>query len=462
MQTIRTVTPVDGSTYVERPLASEREVDAAIAAAVAAQREWRAHAIEERAAALSAFVDAFVAERDDVATELTWQMGRPIRYTPGEVRGFEERARTMIALAPQALADMDAGPKEGFRRLIRREPLGVALVIAPWNYPYLTAVNAVVPALMAGNAVLLKHSHQTPLCAERFAKAARQGGLPAGLLQALHVSHEATARMIKDPRIGHVAFTGSVAGGAAVEEAAAGRFLSLGLELGGKDPAYVRADADLAHAVENLVDGAFFNSGQSCCGIERIYVHADVYDRFVERAAELTQRYVLDDPTKAGTTLGPMVRTSAAEFVRGQIGEAVRQGARPLVDERGFPRSEPGTPYLAPQILAGVDHSMRVMTEETFGPVVGIMKVRSDDEAIGLMNDSAYGLTAALWTSDPEAAMAIGDRLETGTVFMNRCDYLDPALAWTGVKNSGRGVTLSVLGYEHLTRPKSFHFRTSL
>ena len=462
MQTIRTVSPVDGSTYVERPLAGEHEVDAAIAAAVAAQREWRAHAIEERAAALSAFVDAFVAERDEIATELTWQMGRPIRYTPGEVRGFEERARTMIALAPQALADLDAGPKEGFRRLIRREPLGVALVIAPWNYPYLTAVNAVVPALMAGNAVLLKHSHQTPLCAERFAQAARQGGLPAGLLQALHLSHEATARMIKDPRIGHVAFTGSVAGGAAVEEAAAGRFLSLGLELGGKDPAYVRADADLAHAVENLVDGAFFNSGQSCCGIERIYVHADVYDRFVDGAAELARRYVLDDPTRADTTLGPMVRTSAAEFVRGQIGEAVRQGARPLVDEQGFPRSEPGTPYLAPQILVGVDHSMRVMTEETFGPVVGIMKVRSDDEAIGLMNDSAYGLTAALWTSDPEAAMAIGDRLETGTVFMNRCDYLDPALAWTGVKNSGRGVTLSVLGYEHLTRPKSFHFRTSL
>jgi acyl-CoA reductase-like NAD-dependent aldehyde dehydrogenase len=462
MQTIRTVTPVDGSTYVERAVAGEREVDAAIAAAVAAQREWRTHTIEERAAALSAFVDAFVAERDDIATELTWQMGRPIRYTPGEVRGFEERARTMVALAPQALADLDAGPKEGFRRLIRREPLGIALVIAPWNYPYLTAVNAVVPALMAGNAVLLKHSHQTPLCAERFAQAARQAGLPPGLLQALHLSHEATARMIKDARIGHVAFTGSVAGGAAVEEAAAGRFLSLGLELGGKDPAYVRADADLAHAVENLVDGAFFNSGQSCCGIERIYVHAAVYDRFVEGAVELTRGYVLDDPTKADTTLGPMVRTSAAEFVRGQIGEAVRQGARPLLDEQGFARSEPGTPYVAPQILVGVDHSMRVMTEETFGPVVGIMKVRSDDEAIGLMNDSAYGLTAALWTSDPEAAMAIGDRLETGTVFMNRCDYLDPALAWTGVKNSGRGVTLSVLGYEHLTRPKSFHFRTSL
>jgi acyl-CoA reductase-like NAD-dependent aldehyde dehydrogenase len=462
MHRLRTVTPVDGSIYVERPLAGDAEIDAAVTSAVAAQREWRARSVEERATALSAFVDAFVAERDAIASELTWQMGRPIRYTPGEVRGFEERARTMIALAPQALADIDAGPKDGFRRFIRREPHGVVLVIAPWNYPYLTAVNAVVPALMAGNSVLLKHSHQTPLCAERFADAAAKADLPAGLLQALHLTHEATARLIKDARIGHVAFTGSVAGGVAVEEAAAGRFLSLGLELGGKDPAYVRPDAELAHAVENLVDGAFFNSGQSCCGIERIYVHADVYDRFVEGAAALTRSYVLDDPTSPETTLGPMVRTSAAEFVRGQVGEAVAQGARPLIEERAFSRSEAGTPYLAPQILVDVDHAMRVMTEETFGPVVGIMKVRSDDEAIRLMNDSRYGLTAAVWTSDPEAATAIGDRLETGTVFMNRCDYLDPALAWTGVKNSGRGVTLSVLGYEHLTRPKSFHLRTSV
>jgi acyl-CoA reductase-like NAD-dependent aldehyde dehydrogenase len=462
MHRLRTVTPVDGSIYVERPLAGDAEIDAAVTAAVAAQREWRARSVEDRATALSAFVDAFVAERDAIASELTWQMGRPIRYTPGEVRGFEERARTMIALAPQALADIDAGPKDGFRRFIRREPHGVVLVIAPWNYPYLTAVNAVVPALMAGNSVLLKHSHQTPLCAERFADAAAKADLPAGLLQALHLTHEATARLIKDARIGHVAFTGSVAGGVAVEEAAAGRFLSLGLELGGKDPAYVRPDAELAHAVENLVDGAFFNSGQSCCGIERIYVHADVYDRFVEGAAALTRSYVLDDPTRPETTLGPMVRTSAAEFVRGQVGEAVAQGARPLIEERAFSRSEAGTPYLAPQILVDVDHAMRVMTEETFGPVVGIMKVRSDDEAIRLMNDSRYGLTAAVWTSDPEAATAIGDRLETGTVFMNRCDYLDPALAWTGVKNSGRGVTLSVLGYEHLTRPKSFHLRTSV
>jgi acyl-CoA reductase-like NAD-dependent aldehyde dehydrogenase len=455
----RTISPVDGSVYAERPLAGEAELRSALARAAEAQAAWRREPIEARAARLSDFVDAFVARRDEIALELTWQMGRPVRSTPGEVRGFEERARFMIEAAPQALADIDPGQKSGFRRFIRRAPLGVVLVIAPWNYPYLTAVNAVVPALMAGNAVILKHSHQTPLCAERMQAVADRAGLPAGLLQALHMSHEATTRMIRELGVDHVAFTGSVAGGGAVEEAAAGRFIGVGLELGGKDPAYVRTDADLDHAIENLVDGAFFNSGQSCCAIERIYVHEAVYDRFVEGAVALARNYVLGDPTEPGTTLGPMVRASAADFVREQVGDAVRQGARALIEERAFARSQAGTPYLAPQILIDVDHTMRVMREETFGPAVGIMKVGSDEEAIGLMNDSDFGLTAAIWTRDAEAAEAIGDRLDTGTVFMNRCDYLDPALAWTGVKKSGRGVTLSVLGYEHLTRPKSFHLR---
>ena len=454
-----TISPVDGSIYVERRLATDPEIRTALECARRAQADWRRQPVEVRARQLSAFVDAFVAKRDEIALELTWQMGRPISQTPGEVRGFEERARHMIAAAPQALADIDAGPKPGFRRFIRREPLGIVLVIAPWNYPYLTAVNAVVPALMAGNAVILKHSHQTPLCAERMQAAADEAGLAPGLLQALHMSHEATTRVIRDLGVDHVAFTGSVAGGAAVEEAAAGRFIGVGLELGGKDPAYVRLDADLDHAVENLVDGAFFNSGQSCCGIERIYVHAGVYDRFVEGAVALARRYVLGNPTDPETTLGPMVRADAAEFVRAQIAEAVRQGARALMDESAFPKSRSGTPYLAPQILVDVDHTMRVMREETFGPAVGIMKVGSDEEAIRLMNDSDFGLTAAVWTRDAEAAEAIGDRLAAGTIFMNRCDYLDPALAWTGVKQSGRGVTLSVLGYEHLTRPKSFHLR---
>ncbi len=461
MTSFKTISPVDGSVYVERAHASDQAIEAALARAAAAQRDWHRTPLAERARLMTAFVDAFIADRDEIARELTWQMGRPIRYTPGEVRGFEERARTMIRLAPEALADLDVGAKDGFKRFIRRDPVGVVLVIAPWNYPFLTAVNAVVPALMAGNAVLLKHAQQTPLCSERFAAAATKAGLPDSLLQFLHMSHDATARLIAHEQIGYVAFTGSVAGGAAIESAANGRFIGVGLELGGKDPAYVRADADLDHAVENLVDGAFFNSGQSCCGIERIYVHASVYDAFVDGAAALTRKYVLGNPTDPETTLGPLVRTAAADFVRAQTAEAIRQGARPLIDEKAFASSEAGTPYLAPQVLIGVDHTMRVMTEESFGPVVGIMKVGSDEEAIGLMNDSDFGLTAAIWTRDADAAIAIGDRVTTGTWFMNRCDYLDPDLAWTGRKKSGRGVTLSALGYEHLTLPKSFHLRLS-
>jgi len=457
--TLKTISPIDGSLVVERPLASDAEIAAAVSRARLAQRGWASLDVDARAAAVSRFVDEFVAMKTDIAREITRQMGRPIRYTPSEVGGFEERARYMIAAAPQALADLDVGPKPGFRRFIRRVPLGVALVVAPWNYPLLTAVNAVVPALMAGNAVLLKHSHQTPLCAERMAEANRRAGLPVGLLQYLHIGHEATARLIKSPEIDYVAFTGSVPGGDAVEHAAAGRFIGVGLELGGKDPGYVRADANLDHAIENLVDGAFFNSGQSCCGIERIYVDERVFDRFVEGATALTRKYVLGDPMQPETTLGPLVRTGAADHVRGQIAEAVTKGARALIDPKDFSASRERTPYLAPQILVSVDHGMRVMTEESFGPVVGIMKVRSDDEAVSLMNDSPYGLTAAIWTSDPEAAIRIGDRIATGTCFMNRCDYLDPALAWTGVKHSGRGVSLSVLGYQHLTRPKSFHLR---
>jgi acyl-CoA reductase-like NAD-dependent aldehyde dehydrogenase len=456
---LKTISPIDGTVYVERPLASESEIAAAVTRARTAQRDWAALSVTDRARQITRLVDAFVARKAEIASEITRQMGRPIRYTPNEIGGFEERARYMIAAAPTALADLDVGPKPGFRRFIRRVPLGVVLVVAPWNYPLLTAVNAIVPALMAGNAVILKHSHQTPLCAERMVEAGKSAGLPAGLFQFLHLSHDATARLIESPEIDYVAFTGSVPGGEAVERAAAGRFIGVGLELGGKDPGYVRADANLDHAIENLVDGAFFNSGQSCCGIERIYVDAKVYDRFVEGAVALTRKYVLGDPMKPETTLGPMVRASAAAFVRDQTNEAVAQGARALIDAKEFPANREGTPYLAPQILVNVTHKMRVMTEESFGPVVGIMKVGSDEEAIQFMNDSPYGLTAAIWTSDLEAAIRIGDRIATGTCFMNRCDYLDPALAWTGVKHSGRGVSLSSLGYQHLTRPKSFHLR---
>ncbi len=449
--------PVDGRVFVEREQTTGAALERALTNARRATTAWRAHSISERRAAMSAAVDAFVGRTDEIAEEITWQMGRPIAQTPGEVRGFEERARHMIAIAEASLGPVRPDPKEGFERFIERVPLGVVFVIAPWNYPYLTAVNAVVPALLAGNTVILKHSSQTPLCAERMADAFEMAGLPAGVFQALHLSHDDTTRTIRGGHVDHVAFTGSVPGGRSVARAAAEHFATTGLELGGKDPAYVRADANIEATAEGLVDGAFFNSGQSCCGIERIYVQRSRFDDFVEAARDITCRYALGDPTKPETNLGPMVRADAATFVLGQIEDAVTAGARALIDPVAFDAHAPGTPYLAPQILVDVDHRMRVMTEESFGPVVGIMPVDDDDAAVQLMNDSAFGLTASVWTRDLDAARAIGAQLETGTVFMNRCDYLDPALAWTGVKDSGYGCTLSALGFESMTRPRSFH-----
>lgn len=461
-ETLRTISPVDGSVYVERPLADAAAINAALDHACEAQKTWRNVPVAERQAILRKAVAAFVSKKDDIAAEISWQMGRPISQAGGEVAGFEERATYMINIAPEALGDYNPGEKAGFNRFIRREALGVVAIIAPWNFPYLTAVNGVIPALMAGNSVVLKHSHQTPLCAERFAEAFAKAGLPEGVFQYLHLSHADAEKLMGDRRVDFVNFTGSVPGGHAVQRAVAGKFIATGLELGGKDPAYIRADVNLDHAVENVIDGAFFNTGQSCCGIERIYVHESHFDAFVDKAADLVSHYRLGSPIDRNTNLGPMVRAGSADFVRGQIADAIAAGAKALIDPAKFAANAEGTPYLAPQVLINVDHSMRVMSEESFGPVVGIMKVASDEEAIKLMNDSEFGLTASIWTADEEAALRIGDQLETGTVFMNRADYLDPALAWVGVKNSGRGCTLSRIGYESLTRPKSFHLRTKI
>jgi len=456
MKRLKTITPVDGSVYVERELASNAAIERALFMAHKAQKSWKQVPVAERAAVCRRMAEWCVARADELATELSWQMGRPVSQSPGELRrGFHERALYMCDIAVEALQDISVPQKEGFQRFIRREPLGVVLVVAPWNYPWLTSVNAVVPALLAGNAVILKMAAQTPLVAERYAEAFKAAGLPPGVFQFLHLDHAQVAKVIADRRIAFVAFTGSVPGGQAVQRAAAARFVGTGLELGGKDPAYVRADADLDSAVENLVDGSYFNSGQSCCGVERIYVHKKVFKPFVEGFVELTRRYRLGNPLEKDTNLGPLVRADAADTVRGQIRQAVKKGAKALLKLK----DKPGTPYLPPEVLIDVDHGMAVMTEESFGPVVGIQPVKDDDEAVALMNDSRYGLTASIWTKDAEAALRVGERVDTGTWFMNRCDYLDPALAWTGVKDSGRGCTLSRLGLEAFTRPKSFHLR---
>lgn len=456
---VQLISPVDGRVYVEREMADAAQVEQALTAAASAQASWQRRSLSERAAFCNAAVDAMLSMQADIVPELAWQMGRPVRFGASELRGFADRARHMIAIAPQALAAVEPEPVAGFRRYIKREPLGTVLVVAPWNYPYLTAVNTIIPALMAGNSVILKHASQTLLVGERFAEAMRRANLPEGLFHNLLLDHRQTAALIASGRVQQVNFTGSVDAGKAMESAATGRFIGVGLELGGKDPAYVRADANLEHAVENLVDGSFFNSGQSCCAIERIYVDQKIYPAFVERFVALTNQYVLGNPLDAATTLGPLVNPGAADFVRRQIADALSLGAKALIDAKAFPADIPGSAYLAPQVLVDVTHQMSVMREESFGPVVGIMPVASDDEAIALMNDSPFGLSASLWTQNLDAAERLGNEIATGTVFMNRCDYLDPALAWTGVKNSGRGVTLSPLGYEHLTRAKSFHLR---
>jgi acyl-CoA reductase-like NAD-dependent aldehyde dehydrogenase len=459
-QTFKTYSPIDDSIYVERAFHSQQEIQQALLKAEHAAQNWQKTTVAERQKFCTLAINALVANKDKIATEICWQMGRPIRYAAGEITGLEERARYMIEHAKTALKPIQLPEKPGFIRYITREPLGISFIIAPWNYPYLTAVNSIIPAIMAGNVVLLKHSAQTPLVAERFAEAFAKASLPEGVFQYVHLTHKDTEHLIKTAPIHHIAFTGSVTGGQMVERAAAGRFLSIGLELGGKDPAYVREDADLNQAVDTIIDGAFFNSGQSCCGIERVYVHQSVFNLFLDKAITLAHQYQLGRSDDPNTTLGPLVRASAADFVRNQIKEAISQGAKAHINPDDFSFNQSGSAYMAPQILTQVNHSMRVMTEESFGPLVGIMSVANDNEAIKLMNDSDFGLTASVFTQNIAEGIRIGEQLNSGTFFINRCDYLDPALAWTGIKHSGRGCSLSTLGYETLTRPKSFHIKT--
>jgi len=428
----------------------------AVAKAHAGQAHWAARPLPERINLVQAAVDIIGQQNDDIVPELAWQMGRPVRYG-GEFGGFQERASFMADIAPRSLAPIAIEDSNKFQRYIKRVPHGAVLVIAPWNYPFMTAINAVAPALIAGNVVLLKHATQTIVVGERLAEAFHQAGVPPDVFQNLYLDHATTGQLIADKSFGFVNFTGSVDGGRAIEQAAAGSFTGLGLELGGKDPGYVMHDADVELAAETLIDGAMFNSGQCCCGIERIYVADTLFEKFIEKAVSIVNGYRLGNPLDPDTTLGPMAHERFSALVRAQTDDAVSRGARALIDPAAFPANNGA--YLMPQILIDVDHTMPVMREESFGPVVGIMKVKDDAEAIRLMNDSDYGLTAALWTRDLDRATLVADQLETGTVFMNRCDYLDPALCWTGCKDTGRGGSLSEIGFHNLTRPKSYHMK---
>ena len=455
----QTISPIDGSVCYEGELLDIGQAQQQADVLSAGGKKWAKTPLSKRLAVLEKFIGIFSSMQDEVAQSITTQMGRPIKFSGAETAIVKERGDYMISIAEETLADKKFSDKPGYERFIRRQPVGLAFIIAPWNYPYLTSLNGIIPALIAGNSVLLKHSLQTPRCSEIIAKALYESGVPEDVFAHFQANHDTVGQLIGNSKINFVSFTGSVNGGKQIEKAAAGRFIPVNLELGGKDAAYIRKDADINFSAINVAEGAFFNSGQCCCGIERVYVHRSVYDEFVAAMVEQGNALVLGRPDEPATTLGPMASSKAAAGVRRHIQHALSMGAKANIDENRFTASEEGTPYIAPQVMTEVNHSMDIMMEETFGPVVGIMAVESDDEAVQLINDSPYGLTASVWTNDVATAQSLGNSIECGVFFMNRCDYVDPALPWCGVKDTGRGCSLSHLGYDMVTRPQGFHLR---
>ena len=451
--------PYSGETYCEVGYKTSAEALAAADAAAAAQRAWAAETtVEQRVAVCAKFMEAIKADADRIANDISGMMGKPVAHARGEIGGMMERCEMMMALAPKALAPELLPAKDNFVRTIEKDPVGVVLCIAPWNYPLLTTVNCVVPAVLAGNAVAIKHSPRTPLCADAFERAFLAAGAPEGLVTALHCGHGEVEDVIAREAVGFVSFTGSVRGGREVYGAVAKhRFIDATLELGGKDPAYVAEDADVAAAAAGLVDGAMWNAGQSCCGIERVYVHESNYDEFLAAAKAEVDAFVLGDPAHAATSMGPLALPGAPAFLQGQVDDAVAKGATLLAGGAAGPDASGKGRFFAPSLLGGCDHAMSLMVDESFGPVLGVAKVACDDDAVALMNDSAYGLSACVFTKDHDRALALSKRVATGTFFQNRCDYLDPALPWTGVKNTGKGVSLSEHGFRGVTRLRNFH-----
>ena len=450
------INPANGEKFRELPYHNWEEAKSLLLQADNTQKQWRHTEISERIQLVKAAMDYFRDNQKNIAEDITRQMGKPISQSLNEVMGMIHRAEVCCDLAEDALKDITLPKANGLRRFIKREPLGVVLDIAAWNYPLLIAVNVIAPAVLAGNTVAIKHSSLTPLCGKAFEDAFKFAGAPDGLVTSLIMDHHTTEQVIQSGLIQHLAFTGSVAGGRRVKASAGSQFIETGLELGGKDPAYIREDADLDLTISNVMDGVFYNAGQSCCAVERIYVHESLFDEFVAGAIECMNNLKIGDPNNESTDMGSLAQYSGLETIQKQLAEAEEKGAVITRHPGPFPDGEN---YLLPAILTKVNHNMEIMLEETFGPIVGIMPVKSDLEAIELINDSPYGLTASVWTRDAEKALEIGNQIETGTFYMNRCDVLDPALPWVGVKDSGKGCTLSVLGIQQLTRPKSFNLK---
>jgi len=440
--------PYTGEVVFKRAYATRNDVEHVLENAREGARAAAAMRVEDRVALCNRVVELMEQDVDAIASEITAEMGKPLAQAKGEMGGMAKRARHMAAIAAESLRDI----------VIEGDPKGVVVNLPAWNYPLLTAVNAVIPALLAGNAVILKHSPRSPSVGDRYAKAFRDAGAPPELVQSLHCDHATSEWMVSDARVDHVAFTGSTFGGHRIQAAAKDRFIDIGLELGGNDAAYVAADADLEKAVEGIVDGACYNAGQSCCAVERVYVHRSLYDKFVEAALPLMRAYVMGDPRDGKTNMGPIAQAWHPEDLEAQVQDAVRRGAKLLLGGKKVSVNGKGR-FFEPTVLIDVPDDADVMSKESFGPILPIAAVDDDEHAIRLINDDALGLTGSVWTRDRERAARIAARLEVGTAYMNRCDALDPALPWTGWKESGKGSTLSVLAFEHLTKPKAINFR---
>ncbi|PLB50647.1 putative aldehyde dehydrogenase family protein [Aspergillus steynii IBT 23096] len=458
---IRTLSPSTNKLIYEHPGTSLEEARQLAISAQDAHKSWKQVPLSERKSIILKALELIKANKETLAEELTSQMGRPIAFATKEIDTMRKRADYLLDIVDDSLKNLPGQPEDGFRRFLKKEPIGVVFIATAWNFPYLITISTILPALLAGNAVLLRPSPQTPLIGERFLSFFTEAGLPPHLFQLIHCgSLDVLDQIVALPQINLVSFTGSTAGGMRIREATARRVVPVNLELGGNDPAYVRPDADLAYVAAQLVDGAVFNSGQSCCSVERVYVHADVHDAFVHEVQKELATYKLGDPADQSTTTGPVISQQAVKTINAHIADALAKGAVDATpDNATFSAPPPDGNYVAPKVLVNVSHDMRTMREETFGPVMPIMKVASDDEAVALMNDTDFGLTASVWTKDVSAAEGLMDRLEAGTVFVNRCDYPSPDLAWIGWKNSGLGCTLGPHGFDAFYKLKSFHIK---
>ncbi|KAL8907629.1 MAG: hypothetical protein Q9207_001280 [Kuettlingeria erythrocarpa] len=461
VEVITTISPSTNASILTRNGLPDSEIALLPATATQAFKEYRLTPLEQRKATVAKALKLLSERQDVLAKELAEQMGRPIAYGAKEITTAVARAEYLLKISDEALMDTAGEPETGFKRYIRKLPIGPILILFAWNYPYLILVNSLIPALLAGNSVILKPSPQTPTIAEHIHDIFSEAGLPPNVIQYFHCgSLQRLEGIVRSPQINLICFTGSIAGGLAVQRAAADRIVSVGLELGGKDAAYVRADVDVKWAADEIVDGAVFNSGQSCCSIERVYVVEKIHDRFVTAVQDVLKGYKLGSPLEMDTNVGPVISKRAKEVIDAHVKDALDKGAKNATpDNPSFLNPPPDGNYVAPTILTGVTHDMDIMNEETFGPIIPIMKVGDDEEAIRLMNDSEFGLTASIWTSDMGVGEKLVQEVEAGTVFVNRCDFPSPDLAWTGWKNSGKGVTLSKFGFEQFVRLKSIHLK---